>query len=52
MAMPALFGFLAQILGTDVFPYYVGLLFAVFLVSMFLLIHALKKRIWISDKIN
>lgn len=44
MVMPTVFGFLAQILSTDVFSYYVGVLFVAFLTSMFLLKRALKKE--------
>ena len=43
MVMPTLFGFLAQVFSTDVFPFYVGMLFVAFLASMFLLTRALEK---------
>ncbi len=43
MMMPTLFGFLAQLWSTDLFPYYIGVLFALFVAAMVWLKRALRR---------
>lgn len=44
MLSPVLFGFLAQLISTTLFPYYLGLLFVLFTFAMLRLISILKKQ--------
>lgn len=44
MLAPILFGFLAQTISAELFPYYLGLLFGIFVCAMLRLILLLKKQ--------